>query len=137
MSLEAYGRYWETLRPASVGELRALARADLLFRDPFQEIRGVDAVIAMLERMFRHTAEPRFTVTRVARDGEVGFIRWGFTCAVRGRPLAIEGVTEVVLAGDGRVAAHLDHWDAASQVYAHLPLIGPPIRWLARRIARA
>ena len=48
MSIEAYARYWETLSPATTGDLRGLARPDLVFRDPFNEIRGVDAVVAML-----------------------------------------------------------------------------------------
>jgi limonene-1,2-epoxide hydrolase len=135
VTVERYARYWETLRPDAVGELRALATPDLLFRDPFNEIRGVERVIAMLEHMFASLAAPVFVVRRIARDGEVAFIRWDFTCTARGRALAIEGVSEIHLASDGRVAAHLDHWDAASQVYARIPLLGGVLQQLRKRLA--
>jgi steroid delta-isomerase len=135
MSIEAYARFWETLRPESTGELRRLARADLLFRDPFNEIRGVDAVVRMLDRMFERTGDPRFRVGRIACDRDVGFVRWDFTCRVRGVALEIEGVSEVALDGDGLVASHIDHWDAASQVYERLPAIGYLFRYIRRRMA--
>ena len=135
MSIEAYARYWETLSPATTGDLRGLARPDLVFRDPFNEIRGVDAVVAMLERMFRDLGQPRFVVTRIASDGPVSFIRWDFTFELRGRPLRIEGVSEVEIDGEGKVARHIDHWDAAGQVYERIPLLGGLLRQVRKRIA--
>ncbi|MFO1070186.1 MAG: nuclear transport factor 2 family protein [Geminicoccaceae bacterium] len=135
MSIEAYARYWETLSPATTGDLRGLARSDLVFRDPFNEIRGVDAVVAMLDRMFRDLGQPRFVVVRIASDGPVSFIRWDFTFELRGRPLRIEGVSEVELDGEGRVARHIDHWDAAGQVYERIPLLGGLLRQVRKRLA--
>ena len=135
MSIEAYARYWETLSPATTGDLRGLARPDLVFRDPFNEIRGVDAVVAMLDRMFRDLGQPRFVVARIASDGPVSFIRWDFTFELRGRPLRIEGVSEVEIDGEGKVARHIDHWDAAGQVYERIPLLGGLLRQVRKRIA--
>lgn len=135
MSLDRYARYWETLRPETIGELRALATPDLLFRDPFNELRGVEPVLALLEHMFASLDEPVFVVRRLAQDAEVGFIRWDFRCAVRRRTLTIEGVSEIQLAADGRVAAHLDHWDAASQVYTRIPLLGSVLQQIRKRLA--
>ncbi|GIK88582.1 MAG: hypothetical protein BroJett026_40630 [Betaproteobacteria bacterium] len=44
-------------------------------------------------------------------------------------------MSEVAIAADGRVSAHLDHWESGMQVYARLPLLGTAIRAVARRIA--
>jgi len=30
---------------------------------------------------------------------------------------------------------HRDYWDAAEELYEHLPLVGSLLRWLKRRIA--
>lgn len=135
MSVDAYARYWETLSPSTTADLRNLARPDMVFRDPFNEIRGVDAVIAMLDRMFRDLERPRFAVTRIASDGPVSFIRWDFTFALRGRALRIEGVSEVELDNAGKVARHIDHWDAAGQVYERIPLLGGLLRQVRKRLA--
>ena len=39
---------------------------------------------------------------------------------------------DVVVMYAGRVAEHRDYWDAAGELYARLPLIGPPMRLLLR-----
>jgi steroid delta-isomerase len=135
MSIDAYARYWEMLSPATTADLRNLARPDLVFRDPFNEIRGVDAVVAMLDRMFRDLGRPRFVVVRIASDGPVSFIRWDFTFELRGRALLIEGVSEVELDGEGKVVRHIDHWDAAGQVYERIPLLGSLLRQVRKRLA--
>ena len=54
---------------------------------------------------------------------------------VRGKPWKVEGLTEVKFGEDGRVSLHIEHWDAARQLYEHFPLIGPLLRHLRRRIA--
>jgi hypothetical protein len=44
-------------------------------------------------------------------------------------------MTEVHFDQSGKVAAHLDHWDAASQLYEHVPLLGGVLRIIRRRLA--
>jgi hypothetical protein len=47
----------------------------------------------------------------------------------------IHGATHLRFAPDGRIAYHRDYWDAANELYAKLPLIGPVMRWLRRKLA--
>jgi steroid Delta-isomerase len=132
-----YGRFWSRLRPETTRELLALARPDLVFRDPFNELRGAATVVAMLDHLFEQARDVRFTVTAAARSGAVAFYRWDFSCRLR-RPaieLPIAGVSEVRFDEAGLVAAHIDHWDAAAQVYERLPLLGPVLRRIRRRLA--
>jgi hypothetical protein len=127
-----YGGFWSGLRPETTGRLLALARPDLLFRDPFNELRGAASVVAMLDHMFEQAQDVRFTVTATARAGEVAFYRWDFSCRLR-RPsivLPITGVSEVHFDAAGLVTRHIDHWDAAAQVYERIPALG----WVLRRI---
>lgn len=135
MSLEAYARFWETLRPETTGALRDLAVPDLLFRDPFNEIRGVDRVVAMLDHMFAAIGQPIFVARHVVAGDGIGFIRWDFDCRVRGRELRIAGMTEIMLDQAGRVTSHIDHWDAAGQVYEKIPLLGGVLRQVRKRLA--
>ena len=49
---------------------------------------------------------------------------------MKGRQLDITGASMVMFADDGRVMTHVDYWDAASQLYEKLPIIG----WLLKKL---
>ena len=89
----------------------------------------------ILHHMFRTLHEPRFVVTDTAVSGRTGYLRWPFTFHPRrtAPQWTLQGVSEVHVDAQGRVTEHIDHWDAGSQIYARLPVLGPVIRWVARR----
>lgn len=134
-ALKAWGEAWQRLTPATIPDLVALAAADIRFRDPFHDLRGRDALERMLRHVFATLAEPRFVVTDHALGAAACYLRWTFTWRRAGATQSIDGVSEIAVAPDGRIAAHLDHWDSGMQVYARLPLVGMAVRAVARRIA--
>ena len=46
----------------------------------------------------------------------------------------IHGASHLKFDTTGRIAYHRDYWDAADELYAKLPLIGPVMRYLKRRL---
>ena len=138
-AVERYGRFWIELRPGSTHELLALARPDLEFRDPFNVVVGAERVVALLDHMFAHAGDIRFDVLHHAWARDTAFYRWDFACRLR-RPataLRIAGVSEVRFDPVGLVVSHVDHWDAAAQVYERIPLLGTLLRLARRRLAFA
>lgn len=132
----AYIRFYETMTPESLARLPDLVTPDLHFADPFNDVRGIAAMQRILAKMFADLREPRFVVTHHAWDGELCFLRWRFTARSKsGDPWAIEGMSELRFAADGKVASHIDHWDAGKQFYEKLPLIGALLRLIRRRVA--
>ena len=138
-AVERYGRFWSELRPANTKDLLALARPDLLFKDPFNELHGAGGVVALLDHMFANATEVRFDVLRHAWAGDTAFYRWNFACRLRRRALALElvGVSEVRFDDAGLAAIHIDHWDAGAQVYQRIPVLGLLLRTVRRRLAFA
>ncbi len=134
-SVEAYVRFWETLSPDSLDRLAEMASVDVRFKDPFNDVQGLTAFRAVFDDMFLRVAEPRFRVTGRAVEGDLCFLRWEMTFRSSNRDWLIDGVSEVRFGADGRVVSHVDHWDAASQVYERLPVIGWVLRRLRRRLA--
>jgi steroid delta-isomerase len=134
-AIRAWGEAWQRLAPETITDLLALAAEDIRFRDPFHDLRGRDAFERVLRHLFTSVAEPRFVVTDHAVGVAAGYLRWTFTWRRAGRTRSIEGVSEITVAPDGRIAAHLDHWDSGMQVYARLPLLGVAVRAVARRVA--
>jgi len=135
-SLDAYIRFYETLTPQTVGALRPLVAPDVHFRDPFNDVQGVDAYERVLAKMFKDLYEPRFEVRHAALDGAIGFLKWRLVFrGKRGRERTIIGMSELHFDADDRIALHVDYWDAAAQVYEHLPILGFLLRRIRRRIA--
>lgn len=129
---ERYRRYLETLTPQTLDRLSDFVAPDVRFRDPFNDVRGVDAMARVFRDMFEKVPDVRFTVRRMMAEGEDCLMTWRFEGTLMGRPWAVEGASALRFAADGRVAEHIDHWDAATNFYERLPLIG----WLLRRIRR-
>jgi hypothetical protein len=135
----AYRRYFETLSQASLGDLRKLAAADMHFRDPFNDLVGPDKVIRSLELGYQHAEDMRFEFLDEAWSGRTCYYRWRFFFRPKrfsgGRAWTIDGMSEVRFDDGGLVAEHLDHWDAASQFYGKLPVLGRLIELVRRRVA--
>lgn len=133
---DAYIRYYETLTPEGLSRLAEVVASDVRFKDPFNDVRGIDAYRALLARMFRDVPDIRFKVTRQAVDGATCYIRWtcdGTVRAMGAQPWHVEGMSELRFSPDGKVREHIDFWDAAEQFYERLPLIGGLLRFIRRR----
>ena len=127
---ERYREFFETLTPETLARLDALVTADVWFKDPFNDVRGVDAMTWVFRHMFENLGNVTFRVHRAVSEGDMCFMTWTFSATLRGAPWAVEGTSVVRFNDDGRVVEHIDHWDAATGFYERLPLIG----WMLRRI---
>ena len=138
-ALARYTDFFTTLTPTRLDRLDEVFSADARFRDPFNDVRGVDAIGAVFRHMYESCEEARFVVCESALCGDVGLLHWRFHYRLRRyspqRERRIDGMSRVRFAADGRVSEHIDHWDAAGQVYESLPLLGGLLRWLRGRLA--
>lgn len=133
--LDAFVRYFETLTPAAVARLGEHYADDAWFKDPFNEVRGLPAIQRIFTHMFAQLEAPRFVVTERIVQEHGAMLAWDFYLAVRGKSLCIRGVSHVRWNAAGKIDYHRDYWDAAEELYAHLPAIGVLMRWLRRRLA--
>lgn len=127
---------FERLAPERLDRLAALYAPEATFRDPFQAVRGVAAIRAVFEHMFRTVGAPRFVVREALAEGDGCFLTWDFLFeAPRLGPgtQTIHGGSHLRFDAEGRIAMHRDYWDAAEELYARLPVIGALMRWLRRR----
>lgn len=142
MSAEALARlkaYWEGLTRERVGSLDAVYAPDVHFRDPFNDVRGIEELRRIFGHMYETLEEPRFAITETILEGDRAVLVWDFDFRIRAwKPRVtqrIHGLSVVRFGADGRVTDHRDYWDAAGELYAKLPLVGPLVRYLARRMA--
>lgn len=129
--------FYEQLRESDLRRLSEVYTDDARFKDPFNDVRGLQPIRAIFEHMFRTLRDPRFTIDRAIALGDEGFLTWEFRFEPRrgGAEIRIRGATHLRFATDGRIAEHRDYWDAAEELYEKLPLLGTLMRWLKRRVA--
>ena len=127
---DRYRRFLETLTPEKLDRLPDYVTTDVRFKDPFNDVRGPGAMQRVFRHMFENVDNIRFTVHHVALAGDTCFMDWRFEGRLGGRDWSFEGASVITLDTDGKVVAHIDHWDAASAFYECLPVIG----WLLARI---
>lgn len=133
--LNRYAAFFEQLTPEALSRLDTVLTEDARFKDPFNDVVGVDAVRRIFEHMYRETIDPGFRVLASAESVDAGFLQWEMTFALRRRPdqrLHIEGMSRVGFAADGRVREHVDYWDPLEGLLSRLPLVGGLFRLPSR-----
>jgi ketosteroid isomerase-like protein len=136
-AVERIEAFFTALTPADVARMGAFYTADVTFKDPFNEVRGLPEVQRIFTHMYEALDNPRFVITGRVVDGAQCFLVWEFRFAFRnfhkGVEQVVRGGSHMQLAPDGRIASHRDYWDAAEELYEKLPLVGGLMRWLKRR----
>ena len=133
-------QFFETLGPDDVMRLKDFYCTDALFKDPFNEVQGVDAIAQIFLHMFDALIQPRFVITHIVQQGTDCFVTWDFLFSMRqfqpNTVQTIRGASHLAFCleeGVWRIATHRDYWDAAEELYEKLPLVGSLMRWLKKR----
>jgi steroid Delta-isomerase len=137
---QSFIRAAEQLSPASLESLTDFYALDATFTDPFQTVVGRPAIRRVYAAMFDQLDAPRFTNVRVLASPGNGqlMLRWTFEFALKrqGPRQSIDGTSLLEIGPEGLIVRHTDFWDA-SLLMQGLPLIGPLIGWVRRKIAHA
>jgi steroid Delta-isomerase len=127
--------YFENLSVDDVRRMSSFYTDDAYFKDPFNEVTGVQAITKIFDHMFIKVTAPRFVIVSVIEGDNEAFLSWDFFLTFKGEtaPRKIHGATHLKFAIDGRIASHRDYWDAAEELYEKLPVIGSIMRFLKKQ----
>ncbi|TFV90885.1 nuclear transport factor 2 family protein [Oxalobacteraceae bacterium OM1] len=135
-TLDTIIRYFETLTPESVADIGEVYAANARFKDPFNDVQGIAAIMHLYRHMFTQVDAPCFVVKARMRAGDEAFLTWDLRFRMkrwRRGEQCIHGATWLRLDREGRILEHRDYWDAAEELYEKLPLLGGLMRLLKRR----
>ena len=71
--------FYEHLSLESLAQLGTVYAPDARFKDPFNEVEGHVAILAIFEHMFVQVDAPRFVVLESLGQGEQAFLTWEFS----------------------------------------------------------
>lgn len=154
--------WFEALTPQTLATIGDIYAKDAHFKDPFNDVVGIEKIQAIYAHMFENLTNPRFEITQVieqqsqksqqsqkvqqsqqslqqpsepAAHETHAFVAWQFKFEWRGERFDVPGGTRFLVNGQGLVTDHVDYWDPAAGIYERLPLIGVVLRKLRQRMA--
>jgi steroid Delta-isomerase len=133
--LQRATQYFENLSVNDVARMHEIYTEGAYFKDPFNEVTGVEAIAHIFGHMFHKVEQPRFVILNTIYEQNQAFLSWDFFLRFKGesQERKIHGATHMRFANDGRIEYHRDYWDAAEELYEKLPLIGGIMRFLKRQ----
>lgn len=129
--------FFEAMRREDLPRLGQIYAPNAHFKDPFNDVVGIEAVTRAYGHMYEKLEAPRFVVHDAMAEAEVCFLTWDLLFRFKGesRERTIHGATRIRFDPAGLIEDHRDYWDAAEELYEKLPLLGSFMRWLKRRAA--
>lgn len=130
--------FFENFKAEDLPQLGDYYAPDAYFKDPFNEVRGIDAIVSIFDHMFTQLESPQFIIHEKVVDGLQCFIAWDFQFQFKHfqphKRQTIRGGSHLWLDPQGKIIRHRDYWDAAEELYEKLPVMGSLIRWFKRRM---
>lgn len=136
-ALQSLCLFYENLNLQNLPEIRKLYAADAQFKDPFNDVQGIDSIEIIFLHMFSTTQNPRFKILQNLQENNQALLVWDFYFEKQGfsKPICIHGTSLISFNCEGLVVRHRDYWDSGEELYAKLPWVGGFFRWLARKFA--
>ncbi len=130
-------QFFEELNPQSLAQLKNFYSLGAHFKDPFNQVEGIEAIEQIFLHMYASLENPRFVITAQVVDGHQAFMTWDFKFRFKRfdttTEQVVKGTTHLVLDDQSRISLHRDYWDAAEELYEKLPWVGSLMRWLKKR----
>ena len=130
---DLFERFGRDDQAAVLREGAALYAAAMVFQDPIQRLEGLDAYVAMCQRLLDRSRTVRFDVGSLLESERDVFLTWRMDMQPRLGPRVIsDGVSHCRLGPDGLVVLHRDYWDLVGDVLGQVPLVGRGWRALVK-----
>ena len=119
-----YLNLFSNLNKENIKKFDDLVVNDIIFIDPFNNIRGLDNFKNIFYHMFDTVEEPKFDIVDYAQNKDHIFLKWKMTFYAFKASQTIEGMSDITLNKEGKVISHLDYWDSLNGIFIKLPFLG-------------
>ncbi len=133
-----YQKFIEQLTDEKVDELRELVSPSVRYRDPLTDVKGVDAVLAIVHKYFTDFDDLRLETKGYARHGQLAFLHWRMTFRIKKSPKKlweIDGISKFVLNDAGKIEDQIDYWDT-SPLLESFPVLGKAVTLIKKLVAK-
>jgi len=131
---EQFMRFFTELTAENLFQIGDIFASNAHFKDPFNEVHGIDAIKTVFTHMFATTERPKFRIHHYASNQQILFIQWQFSFGKNKTIWVIHGSSMVTFNDKDLVQEHIDYWDPAEQIYSKVGLLKPLMNFLRSRL---
>ena len=113
---------------------RAVYAEDVHFIDPTQEKKGVEAYISAQDGLIRRCDDVFLETSNISVTGNLAFVEWRMGLKIKGVEFIYPGTTRLVFGENGLIVKHRDYFDFVGPTLGPVPILGPVVRWIYKRI---
>ena len=135
IAFNKYRLVLEGLKATTLDSLDDVVSPDVHFADPLNEAEDLPKMKAIFAQLFETVTDVHYVIDDVGYSENGAYFRWILSASLSNKPWVVKGVTHVTFDQHSRVIAHVEYWDAASQLYVRFPIIGLLLRYARRRLA--
>ncbi len=135
-ALKKYVTFFETLTPQRLALLGSYFAKDARFKDPYNDVEGLQSIRAVFDHMYVQVDNPKFKVIYYAMcdDGHTALLRWDMLFYMKGKKQVISGASEIIFNKKKLVVSHIDYWDTGEYVYRKVPLLSAIIKIIEKKL---
>lgn len=116
--------FFEQLSPITVSSVDEIYSHDVFFKDPFNEIKGIEKMREVYEKLFEQVPNAKFHVMEVVEDGRTAFMNWEMTFKAFGKDQVVHGASHLKFIDGPKLSYHRDYWDSSEEVFEKIPFLG-------------
>ena len=121
--VKSYINLFSNLSPENINEFDNLISKDIIFEDPFNNIKGVNAFKNIFYHMFENVTDPKFLIVDYSISKKRVYLKWKMTFFAFKSLQTIEGMSELLLNDVGKIVSHKDYWDTLNGLFIKIPFI--------------
>ena len=122
--VKKYLNLFSNLTPDNINKFDDLICKDIIFVDPFNNIKGINAFKNIFYHMFENVKDPKFLILDYSINKQRVYLKWKMTFFAFKSLQTIEGMSELLLNDVGKVVSHIDYWDSLNGIFIKIPFIG-------------
>lgn len=95
---------------------------DIVFQDTIQRIEGIDAFIAMCNRLTQRTGQLSMEIVSIVQNDNVIIMEWVMTMVFKKYPSTpMYGATKLLISSDGLIIQQRDYYDLWGDIFNNIP----------------
>ncbi|MBP9680273.1 MAG: nuclear transport factor 2 family protein [Bacteriovorax sp.] len=115
--------WYKNLTLAELDLISNFYAVDVFFKDPFNEIVGLERVKRIFIHMFETLENPKFIFIDTIENENEAFLTWDFTFLVKGKSYKIHGSSHLKFNENKKIIYHRDYWDVGEELFLKIPLL--------------
>jgi len=124
------------LNQDNIDDIEALYRPDVVFKDPFNTIHGLDNLKQYFFEMYQNVRQCSFQFSNTIVQGQNATLFWTMSLYHKrinsGNRIDVPGASHIQFSD--KISLHHDYFDAGALIYENLPIIGYLIKQIKAQV---